>query len=113
LLQLSLARNYFEGSTDVLANSSNLQTLLLASNYFGSDVVSLDGADILGKGVYQDPATEKLKEVGQIIQKNAVTACHPRALCYLDLCVHRRDRWLTTKQSLVRSLMQSDSSSPV
>merc|ERR1719272_1029879 len=71
LSTLSLARNYFEGSTDVLANSSDLQTLLLASNYFASDVVSLNGADILGKGVYQDPATEKLKEVGRIIQKNA------------------------------------------
>ena len=75
----------------MLANSSNLQTLLLASNYFASDVVSLNGADILGKGVYQDPATEKLKEVGRIIQKDAVTASHPWALCYLDLFVHRRE----------------------
>ena len=73
MLQLSLARNYFEGSTDVLANSSNLQTLLLASNYFASDVVSLDGADNLGQGVFQDPATDKLKGVGPIIKNNAVT----------------------------------------
>ena len=73
LLQLSLARNYFEGSTDVLANSSNLQTLLLASNYFASDVVSLDDADNLGQGVFQDPATDKLKGVGPIIKNNAVT----------------------------------------
>ena len=84
LLQLSLARNYFEGSTDVLANSSKLQTLLLASNYFASDVVSLDDADILGQGVFQDPATDKLKAVGQIIKKNAVAVCcHCNALTCL------------------------------
>ena len=94
LLQLSLARNYFEGSTDVLRSSSKLQTLLLASNYFASDVVSLDDADILGQGVFQDPARDKLKDVGRIIKKNAVTVSCPWALCYLDLlCTDTRAGW--------------------
>ena len=80
LLQLSLARNYFEGSTDVLRSSSKLQTLLLASNYFASDVALLDDADILGQGVFRGPATQKLKAVGRVIKKDAVTICCPWSL---------------------------------
>ena len=78
----------------MLANSSNLQTLLLASNYFASDVVSLNGADNLGQGVFYGPATHKLQELGQIIKNNAVTACRPWALCYLDLlCTDANAEW--------------------
>ena len=78
----------------MLRSSSKLQTLLLASNYFASDVVSLDDADILGQGVFQGPATQKLKEVGRIIKKNAVTVSYPWALCYLDLfCTDARAGW--------------------
>ena len=78
----------------MLRSSSKLQTLLLASNYFAHDVVSLDDAEILGQGVFQDPATDKLKVVGRIIKKNAVTVSCPWALCYLDLlCTDTRAGW--------------------
>ena len=74
MLQLSLVRNYLEGSTDVLANSSNLQTLMLASNYFSQDVVELDDAENLGIGVYQAVSRLRLKSVGESIKKEAVNA---------------------------------------
>ena len=84
MLQLSLVRNYLEGSTDVLANSSNLQTLMLASNYFSQDVVELDDAENLGIGVYQAVSRLRLKSVGESIKKEAVNARHPCLLCCFD-----------------------------
>ena len=48
----AVAQNYVCGSTEVLAFSVKLRTLMLSSNYFGFDAVTLDSADSLGTGTY-------------------------------------------------------------
>ena len=72
LSTLSIARNYFSGSTDALRQSSNLSTLVLASNFFTSNMVAIDEAINLGsKEPYQDPAERTLLNVGAEVKKNA------------------------------------------
>ena len=80
LSTLSVARNYFSGSTDALGQSSNLSTLVLASNFFTSNMVTIDKAIDLGSDQpYQDPAERTLLNVGAQVKKNATrTMMDPR-----------------------------------
>ena len=72
LSTLSIARNYFTGSTDSISRSDNLSTLVLASNFFTADMVALDGATGLGSSTpYQDPAELTLVQVGAQVKNNA------------------------------------------
>eukprot|EP00656_Telonema_subtile_P054505 TRINITY_DN8174_c0_g2_i5.p1 TRINITY_DN8174_c0_g2~~TRINITY_DN8174_c0_g2_i5.p1 ORF type:complete len:1044 (-),score=161.68 TRINITY_DN8174_c0_g2_i5:235-3366(-) len=60
---LSLAQNFLTATTDVLAQETNLRTLLLSSNYLSCNAVTLNGALNLGRGTFGDPGQEVLSNL--------------------------------------------------
>ena len=66
--------NYLEGPTDALAQSNDLQTVVLASNFFTDNIVALDDSNHLGKGTYQDPAEQALATIGIQVQQTVTRA---------------------------------------
>lgn len=67
---LSISRNYFTGTTEVLDGSSKMQTLILSSNYFSCDVAQMDGAAQLSVGTFIDPTVRALKQYSARRQEN-------------------------------------------
>ena len=61
---LSMCRNYISGDTSVLEDSSNLSTIILSSNYLSCNAPSLDGAESLAQGGFEDPGISAMKSIG-------------------------------------------------
>ena len=64
LQTLSLALNYFTGTTDALEKQTNLTTLLLSSNRFSCEAADLDAAEGLATGNWADPTDLALEAAG-------------------------------------------------
>ena len=62
---ISVARNYMAGSTNQLARSGSLKTLLLAFNYFSGNAPSMDVAPDLGKRKFRNPLGRALSHAGK------------------------------------------------
>jgi hypothetical protein len=69
LQTLSLALNYFTGTTDALEKQTNLTTLLLSSNRFSCEAADLDAAEGLAKGNWADPTDLALEAAGREIEE--------------------------------------------
>ena len=69
LQTLSLASNYFTGTTDVLEAETDLQTLLLSSNRFSCEAADLDAAEGLATGNWTDPTDLALEAAGKEIAR--------------------------------------------
>ena len=68
LQTLSLAVNYFTGTTDALEEQTDLATLLLSSNRFSCEAAGLDAAEGLATGNWADPTDLALKAAGEEIK---------------------------------------------
>ena len=68
LQTLSLALNYFTGTTDALEEQTDLATLLLSSNRFSCEAADLDAAEGLATGNWEDPTDLALNAAGEEIQ---------------------------------------------
>jgi hypothetical protein len=68
LQTLSLAVNYFTGTTDALEEQTNLKTLLLSSNRFSCEAADLDAAEGLASGNWADPTDLALEAAGEEIK---------------------------------------------
>ena len=79
LQTLSLAVNYFTGTTDALEEQTDLATLLLSSNRFSCEAADLDAAEGLATGNWEDPTDLALKAAGEEIQYQAETGTNPYA----------------------------------
>ena len=77
LQTLSLALNYFTGTTDALEEQTDLATLLLSSNRFSCEAADLDAAEGLATGNWEDPTDLALKAAGEEIK--AMTKTNPYA----------------------------------
>jgi hypothetical protein len=73
LQTLSLAVNYFTGTTDALEGQTNLKTLLLSSNRFSCEAADLDAAEGLATGNWADPTDLALEAVGEEIARQTNT----------------------------------------
>ena len=72
LQTLSLALNYFTGTTDALEKQTNLTTLLLSSNRFSCEAANLDAAEGLATGNWADPTDLALEAAGREIEDVSV-----------------------------------------
>ena len=73
LTTFGASRNFLEGTTDMLTEANNLQTIILASNLLSGNVMQLHNATMLGKGVYHDPTQVALRLLGAGIKKSGTT----------------------------------------
>ena len=77
LQTLSLARNFFSGTTGSLDEQTALRTLLLSSNKLTCEAVRLDEAAHLGKGLFQDPTGQALWRLGERLRRSSVFYDNP------------------------------------
>ena len=73
LQTLSLAVNYFTGTTDALEEQTDLATLLLSSNRFSCEAADLDAAEGLATGNWEDPTDLALNAAGEEIKARTKT----------------------------------------
>ena len=79
LQTLSLAVNYFTGTTDALQEQTNLKTLLLSSNRFSCEAADLDAAEGLATGNWADPTDLALEAAGEEIKYQTGGTLNPYA----------------------------------